>query len=155
GFSPTQPVPTCARTVVHAYRASRADIVAYDRFDVGAPSAEAHAYAPPAGATCSTVSGAFEDEPPTQRTASVCAFASGVSRFGSAVADAVSPLRLRRTLDVSAGSPGEIAGAPAAEIRIDGAMAGRFPPAIANPLRRWQQQDALIDPAIGAGAHDF
>jgi len=67
----------------------------------------------------------------------------------------VPPLRLRRTFDVSAGSPGETAGAPAAEIRVDGVVAGRFPPAIANPLRRWQQQDALLDPAVGAGPHDF
>ncbi|HET7924857.1 MAG TPA: hypothetical protein VFL30_08150, partial [Rhodanobacteraceae bacterium] len=65
------------------------------------------------------------------------------------------PLRLRRTLDVSAGSPGEIAGAPAAEIRVDGVVAGRFPPAIANPLRRWRQQEALLDPPVGAGPHDF
>jgi len=155
GFSPTQPVPTCVRTVVHAYRASRADVVAYDRFDAGTPAAAAHAYAPPASAVCASVGGAFEDEPPTQRSASACAYAAGSSRFMFDVADAAPPLRLRRTFDVSAGSPGEIAGAPAAEIRVDGTVAGHFAPVIANPLRRWQQQEALLDPAVGAGPHVF
>jgi hypothetical protein len=155
GFSPTQPVPTCVRSVVHAYRASRASVVAYDRFDVGTPRADAHAYTPPAGASCTNVSGTFEDEPPTRRNASACAYTTGGSRFTFSIVDAGPPLRLRRTFDVSAGSPGEIAGAPAAEIRVDGVLAGFFPPAIANPLRRWQQQEALLDPSIGAGSHDF
>jgi hypothetical protein len=140
---------------VHAYRASRASIVAYDRFDAGTPSADAHAYVPPAGASCAVLSGAFEDEPPTHWSATSCAYAAGSSRFTFRIDDAVSPLRLRRTFDVSAGSPGEIAGAPGAEIRVDGVVAGRFSPAIANPARRWQQQEALLDPAIGAGSHDF
>ena len=155
GLSPAQPVPTCARSVVHAYRTSRASVVAYDRFDIGTPAAAAHAYMSPAGASCGTISGTFEDEPPTQRSATACAFSAGSSRFTFRVDDAVPPLRLRRTFDVSAGSPGETAGAPAAEIRVDGAVAGRFAPAIANPLRRWQQQDALLDPAVGAGTHVF
>jgi hypothetical protein len=155
GFSPTQPVPTCARSVVHAYRAPRANVVAYDRFDVGTPISDAHAYSPPAGATCAIVSGTFEDEPPTQRSASACTYTAGGSRFTFGVDDAVPPLRLRRTFDVSSGSPGEIAGAPAAQILVDGIVAGHFAPAIANPLRRWQQQDALLDPAVGAGRHDF
>ncbi|HEX5123439.1 MAG TPA: DUF2961 domain-containing protein [Rhodanobacteraceae bacterium] len=155
GFSPTHPVRTCARALVHAYHASRASIVAYDRFDVGTPAADAHAYTPPGDATCANVGGAFEDEPPTQRIAGACAYASGTSRFAFDIVDAVAPLRLRRTIDVSAGLPGEIAGAPAAEIRVDGVVAGWFPPAIASPLRRWQQQEALLDPAVGAGLHDF
>jgi D-arabinan exo alpha-(1,3)/(1,5)-arabinofuranosidase (non-reducing end) len=155
GYSPAQPVPTCARAVVHAYRAPRANVVAYDRFDVGTPAADAHAYTPPASATCATASGAFEDEPPTQRNATACAYAAGSSSFTFDVADAVAPLRLRRTFDGAAGSPGEIAGAPAAEIRVDGIVAGGFAPAIANPLRRWQEQEALLDPGIGAGPHVF
>lgn len=155
GFSRTQPVPMCARAVVHAYRASRANVVVYDRFDIGTAAAVAHAYVPPAGATCATVSGAFEDEPPTQRSASACVYSVGSSRFAFDIADAVPPLRLRRTFDVSAGSPGETAGAPAAEIRVDGVIAGHFSPVIANRLRRWQQQEALLDPAIGAGPHAF
>jgi D-arabinan exo alpha-(1,3)/(1,5)-arabinofuranosidase (non-reducing end) len=148
-------VAMCARSVVHAYRAPRANVVAYDRFDVGTPAADAHAYAPPAGASCANVSGTFEDEPPTQRSAIACAYSAGSSLFTLGVDDAVPPLRLRRTFDGSAGAPGEIAGAPAAEIRVDGVVAGHFPPAIANPLRRWQQQEALLDAALGAGPHDF
>jgi hypothetical protein len=155
GFSPTEPVPTCARSVVHAYRAPRANVVAYDCFDVGTPASDAHAYSPPPGATCAIVGGAFEDEPPTPRNASACAYAAGSSRFTFSVEDAVAPLRLRRTFDVSSGLPGEIAGAPAAQILVDGVVAGHFPPAIANPLRRWQQQEALLDRALGAGPHDF
>jgi D-arabinan exo alpha-(1,3)/(1,5)-arabinofuranosidase (non-reducing end) len=155
GFSPTQAAPMCVRSVVHAYRAARASVVAYDRFDVDTSAADAHAYTPPAGASCALVGGVFEDEPPTQRIASSCAYVTGGSRFTFSVADAVPPLRLRRTFDVSPGSPGEIAGAPSAEIRVDGIVAGHFPPAIANSLRRWQQQEALLDPSIGAGAHGF
>jgi D-arabinan exo alpha-(1,3)/(1,5)-arabinofuranosidase (non-reducing end) len=155
GFSPAQPVPTCARTVVHSYRAPQPLIVGYDRFDVGTATAAAHAYAPPAGATCATASGAFEDEPPTPRSATACSYAAGSSRFAFDVAGAVAPLRLRRTFDAAAGMPGEIAGAPAAEIRINGVVAGWFPPAIANPLRPWQQQEALLDAAVGTGALDI
>jgi hypothetical protein len=154
GFAPSQPVPTCARTIVHAYRAPRASVVAYDRFDVGT-AADAHAYAPPPGASCTSEKGTFEDEPPTKRSASVCAYAAGASRFVFDVADAEPPLRLRRTFDVAAGSPGQTAGAPAADILVDGVVVGRFPPAIANPPRRWQQQEALLDPALGAGRHEF
>lgn len=155
GFAPAQPVPACVRAVVHAYRAPRANAVVYDRFDVGTPAADAHAYAAPANATCAAANGAFEDEPPTPRSATPCAYAAGSSRFTFDIADALSPLRLRRTFDVSAGSPGEIAGAPAAEIRIDGVVAGRFSPTSANPLRRWQQQEVLLDPGVGAGPHVF
>jgi hypothetical protein len=155
GFAPSQPAPTCARTIVHAYRAPRASVVAYDGFDVGTASSDAHSYAPPPGATCTSENGMFEDEPPTTRSAYVCAYSAGASRFEFDVADAAPPLRLRRTFDGAAGSPGETAGAPAAEILADGVVVGRFPPAIANPARRWQQQEALLDPALGAGRHEF
>lgn len=155
GFSPMEPVPTCARAVTYAFRAPRADVVVYDAFDVGGAAASAHAYAPPAGAICSDVSGAFEDEPPTTRVATACSYTSGASAFRFVIADGVPPLRLRRTFDASAGLPGEIAGAPAAEIFVNGLAAAAFPPAIANPMRRWQEQEAVLDPAIGAGALDI
>jgi hypothetical protein len=155
GFAPSQPVPTCAHTIAHAYLATRASLFVYDRFDVATAAAAAHAYTPPSGASCTFESGTFEDEPPTARSANACAYSAGASRFAFDVADAAPPLRLRRTLDVAAGSPGETAGAPAAEILVDGVVVGRFPPAIADPLRRWQQQDALLDPALGAGRHAF
>jgi hypothetical protein len=155
GFAPEQPVPTCARAVVYAYRQTQAAIVAYDGFDVGSAGAEAHAYAAPAGSTCEMASGMFEDEPPTPRSAVVCSYASGASHFRFDVPDAVPPLRLRRTFDGGAALPGETAGAPAAEIRVNGILAGWFAPAIASPLRRWQQQEALLDPATGAGSLDI
>lgn len=155
GFAPSQPVPTCARSMAYAYRLPQRAVVGYDEFEVGDASAAAHDYLAPAGAVCAPSGGTFEDEPPTSRSATVCAFTNGSSHFRFDVEDAVPPLRLRRTFDVSAGVPGEIAGAPAAEIRVNGVVAGHFPPAIGNPLRRWQQQDALLDPAIGAGALDI
>jgi hypothetical protein len=155
GFAPVLPVPTCARSVTYAYREPRAAVVPYDRFDVGTSSATAHAYVPPPGTSCTSVSGAFEDEPPTLRNASVCSYASGGSRFRFKVEDAVPPLRLRRIFDAGAATPGETAGAPAAEIRVNGVAAGWFPPAMANPLRRWQEQEALLDPAVGAGVLDI
>ena len=155
GFSPQEPVPTCARALVYAYRTGRAAVVPYDGFEVGGAAAAAHAYSLPAGANCAAASGAFEDEPPTSRSATVCSYSTGSSHFRFEIDDAVPPLRLRRTFDAGAGLPGEIAGAPAAEILVNGVVAGRFPPAIANPLRRWQQQEALLDPAVGAGVLDF
>lgn len=155
GFSPQEPVPTCVRALVYAYRTGQALVVPYDAFDVGGAAAAAHAYALPAGANCSAASGAFEDEPPTSRSAAVCSYSSGSSHFRFEIDDAEPPLRLRRTFDAGAGLPGEIAGAPAAEILVNGVVAGWFPPAIANPRRRWQQQEALLDPAIGAGVLDF
>ncbi|HKE46716.1 MAG TPA: DUF2961 domain-containing protein [Rhodanobacteraceae bacterium] len=155
GFSPLQPVPLCARSMVYAYRQARRGVVDYDAFEVGDASAAAHAYVAPAGAACAPASGTFEDEPPTSRSATVCTSTNGSSRFRFVIDDAVPPLRLRRTFDAGAGAPGEIAGAPAAEIRVNGVVAGRFPPAIGNPARRWQQQDALLDPAIGAGMLDI
>ena len=155
GFGPLEPVPTCARAVVHAYRDARADVVPYDRFDVGTAAADAHSYMPPSGASCAAMNGLFENEPPTSRNATACAFANGSSRFRFEVGDAVPPLRLRRTFDAGAGIPGEVAGAPAAVIRVNGVLVGAFPPAIANPLRRWQEQEVLLDASIAAGPLDF
>lgn len=155
GFAPTRSVPMCARTIVHAYRHDRSAVISYDRFEVGDATAAAHAYVPPPGATCTPLSGMFEDEPPTSRTAGVCAYASGSSRFRFQVEAAASPLRLRRTFDGGSGTPGEIAGAPAAQIRINGVGAGWFPPAIANPLRRWQEQEVPLDAEATADLLDI
>jgi hypothetical protein len=155
GFAPEQPVPSCARTVVHAYRKDRAAVVSYGRFEVGGASASAHAYVPPAGANCAPLSGTFEDEPPTSRSAGVCTYASGSSRFRFEVDAAVSPLRLRQTFDAGTGTPGEIAGAPAAQIRVNGIVAGWLPPAIANPLRRWQEQEVPLDAGATADVLDI
>ena len=155
GFSPAQPVPTCARTLLHVYRADRASIVPYDQFEVGDDSAAAHAYLPPLEATCAPLSGAFEDEPPTVRNADVCTYTSGSSHFRFRVDAGVPPLRLRRTFIANLGVPGAIAGAPAAEIRVNGGLAGWFPPAVANPDRPWQQQEVLLDSGVSAGVLDI
>lgn len=151
GYAPAQPSPTCARTVVHAYRSAQPSIVAYDAFEVGdARAAAAHAYAAPPSAHCDRVTSIFEDEPPTSRVALACRYAEGSSHFRVRVPADGRALRLRRTFDAGAGTPGVVAGSAAADIRINGALAGAFAPAIANPARRWQQQDALLDVPAGA-----
>jgi len=149
GYSPIAPVPMCARTVVHAYMQARAAVVSYDRFEVGDASATAHGYAPPAGANCGPLSATFEDEPPTSRSATVCRWSSGSSRFSFRPIALAPPLRLRRIFDAGEGMPGEVAGTPAADVIVNGVVAGHFPPAIANPARRWQQQEALLDAIAG------
>jgi hypothetical protein len=154
GYAPDTPVPTCARAVVYAYRRAQPLLVGYDGFEIGdAAAAAAHDYVSPASTSCATLASRFEDEPPTARSALACTLASGSSRFRFRIADAGSPLRLRRTFDVGAGAPGEQAGSAAATIYVNGIAAGAFPPAAANPLRRWQQQEALLE--VSAGTTDF
>ena len=154
GYAPGLPVPTCARSVVYAYRQPEALLVGYDGFEIGdTAAAAAHDYMPPPSPSCAVLASQFEDEPPTARTARACAFAAGTSRFRFRVADAMQPLRLRRTFDAGQGVPGEVAGSAAATIFVNGVAAGAFPPAPANPLRRWQQQEALLD--VAPGTTDF
>ncbi|MEO5626889.1 MAG: DUF2961 domain-containing protein [Dokdonella sp.] len=155
GYAPALPSPTCARTVVHAYRRAQRLMVAYDAFEIGnGAAAAAHAYVGSNAAACATLNSQFEDEPPSVRNALACSYASGSSHFRFRVDDAELPLRLRRTFDAGNGTPGDTAGAAAAEIRINGVAAGWFPPAIANPARRWQQQDAMLDIAAGTTVFD-
>ncbi len=155
GLSPTEPVPMCAQHVVHAYVRERATSVPRGGFDVGTPAALSHDYAPPPGAVCEARTGRFSDEPPTLRSATVCRFAAGTSRFTFTLREPAQGLRLRRTIDVAAGEPGRIAGAPAALVRIDGVEVGRFPPAAANPARRWDEQEILLAGQYDAGELAF
>jgi hypothetical protein len=156
GYSLSLPRPMCVRNVAYAYRRAQPLIVSYDAFEVGdAGAALAHAYAAPSGAECAAMTSQFEDELPTTRSATVCRYAAGASRFRLRV-DAPSsvPLRLRRTFDVGDGTPGVDAGSAAAVVRINGAIVGWFPPVAANPARRWQQQEILLDPILGSGVLD-
>jgi hypothetical protein len=151
GYAPAQPSPVCARTVVHAYRQAQPSMVAYDAFEIGdTTAAAAHAYSAPAAAVCEALASTFEDEPPTSRSAVACRYSGGSSHFHFRVPPDARALRLRRTFDAGNGAPGSVAGSAAAEIRINGAVAGAFSPVIANPARRWQQQDALLDVAAGS-----
>lgn len=153
GAAPAEPYPGCVRAVVYAYRRERPLLVGYGGFDVGGTDAATHAYAPPAGAQCATSSGQFEDDAATARTATSCRYGAGTSRFAFHLdADAAPPLRLRRTFDAGCkasdadcAAPGTTAGSAAAEVRINGRVAGHFAPAIANPARRWQMQEILLD----------
>jgi len=153
GYAPAQPSPMCARTVVHSYRTAQPSMVVYDAFEIAA--AAVHAYSSPAGAVCESVASTFEDEPPTSRTAVACRYASGSTHFHFHMPSDGQALRLRRTFDAGHGTPGSIAGSAAATVFINGVQAGAFAPVIANPARRWQQQDVLLDVAAGATSLDF
>lgn len=155
GFSPIEPVPTCVRALVYAYRDDRASSVVYDRFEVGTAAAAAHDYAAPDAASCASLASSFEDEPPTPRTANACSYTGGSSRFSFRIEGASPPLRLRRTFDAGSGAPGAIEGSAAAEIRVNGVAAGWFAPSIANPERRWQQQEATLGADAADGVLDI
>lgn len=155
GYAPALPAPMCTRSIVYAYRRAQPLMVAYDAFEVSnAAAAAAHAYVGANTAVCAFVNSLFEDEPPSARNALACTYASGSSHFSFRIDDAKPPLRLRRTFDAGNGTPGNAAGAAAAEIRINGVAAGWFPPSIANPARRWQQQEALLDTVPGTTVFD-
>ena len=155
GALPGTSASPCTRHVAFTYRRA-AQVAEVGGFEVTGVGAAAHDYALPPAANCAALASHFADEPPTPRTAGVCRFATGSSRFRFVVGPGFErPLRLRRTIDVGAGMPGELAGAPAAEVRVAGVLAGVFPPAPANPLRRWQQQEILLAAAAGRGVLDF
>ena len=163
GSSAEDAHPMCVRSVAYAYRRAQPLIVAYAGFELGnAGAAAAHAYVAPAGAQCATLQAKFEDAPPTSRTAKVCSFTAGGSHFRFHLdADAAPPLRLRRTFDAGCDqpatdcSPGTTAGSPAADVRVNGRSAGAFSAVIANPARRWQTQEIVLDAAVGAGELDI
>jgi len=156
GFSPTQPVAACARRVVYAYRQATPLQIAYDAFEVGdAGAATAHEHVSAPDAQCQSLSAMFEGEPPSSRSALVCAGTSGAVHFSFHVADGNPPLRLGRTFDAGSGSPGVVAGSAGARIFVNGVLAGSFAPAASNPVRRWQQQDAPLDVPSGSGTLDI
>lgn len=169
GAAPWESSPMCVRAVAYAYTQARPLLVPIDGFEVGDEvAAAAHTYVPPVGAACAPMQALFADEPPTARQAQVCRYASGSSTFRFRLVDAAPPLQLSRVFDVGGGVPGSIAGAPAARIFIDGVEVGRFPPAMANPARRWQRQSVFLNvdpipaelhfeivPEFAASAADF
>lgn len=145
GLSAQDPQAMCARSVAYAYRRAQPSIVGYAGFEIGdVQAAAAHAYEVPADAVCAAVTSVFEDEAATSRTATVCRYAAGGSRFRFHLDAAAAPLRLRRTFDAGSGTPGSVAGSAAAEVRVNGSHAGWLPPAIANPSRRWQTQEVPL-----------
>ncbi len=155
GYAPAMPVPACLRSVVYAYHRDAPLLVSHDAFELGdAADAAAHVYAG-AGAACAVLTAQFEDEPPTTRSALACSRASGVSSFRFRTADAQASLRLRRTYDAGAGTAGATAGSAGATIFVNGVEAGAFAPARANPQRRWQQQEALLDVPPGTTELEF
>ena len=142
---PTGLMQMCVRSVAYAYAAPQARLLSYARLDLGAPDSVArHSYQAPAQASCAILDAKFSDEPPTALNARACSYDSGSSTFGFVVQAAAAPLRLRRTFD--AAQPGQVA-----EIWVNGALAGRFPYTQANPARRWQQQEALLNPDVASG----
>ena len=146
GAAPWEPSPMCVRATAYAYTQAQPLLVPYGAFEIGDSAAAArHEYAAPAGATCAALLAQFGDEPPTTRTAEVCRYASGSSTFRFDPIAAAPPLQLSRVFDAGDGIPGSIAGAPAARVFVNGVEVGRFPPAMANPARRWQRQSAFLE----------
>jgi hypothetical protein len=145
GFSPTQPVPTCARATFFTYATDRPSRITYDRLEVGDPlQAAAHRYMPPPEAVCEPLDDNYASEPPLPRRATVCRYTRGVSRFRMHVGEPAASMRLRRTFDAGLGMPGSSVGSPPATIFVNGIEAGWLPPAVANPLRRWQEQEVPL-----------
>lgn len=147
---PNGGVPTCLRQVTYAYTQPQPLAVSYQRLDIGTLSALAHDYSA-IGATCSTVTARYDDEPATTATRTVCR-GNGSRRFRFVVDATDQPLRLRRSHDAGGGSIGVLAGSGAAQILVNGNPAGWFSPSAADTVRRWQQQDAalsLLVPASG------
>ena len=152
GAAPWEASPMCARAVTYAYAQAHPLHVRYAGFEIGdSAAAAAHAYAAPVGASCAPLLGQFGDEPPTTRHAQVCRYASGSSTFRFLPAEVAQPLQLARVFDAGTGVPGSMAGAPAARVFANGIEVGRFPPAMANPARRWQRQIAFLQPVAMSG----
>jgi hypothetical protein len=156
GFSPSQPVPMCARRVLYRYHRDQALTVSHGRFEVGVPGqAAAHAYQVSASALCATQSGLYSDEPPSERVAVDCRYESGTSSFTFNPVAIAGPLRLRRTFDAAYGIAGSLASASAAEVHVNGVSAGWFPPASVNRTRRWQEQEIQLPESVNAGELHF
>lgn len=135
-------LPMCARTTIHAYTQSNRQLISYARLEVGDPVSTTHyAYQPPTNTTCSVLNSNYSDEPPTSRTASVCRFTSGNSSFHFKLQEAAAPLRLRRLYDAS------ISGQKT-EVWINGFLAGAFPYTPSNPVRRWQEQEIVLNTPV-------
>jgi len=149
GLSALEPTPTCTRRVVYAYRQAQPLQMSLDSFEVGdAVAAAAHSWTVPATTHCEALTAQFEGEPAATRTATACTSTGGVTQFRFTTAGDGGPLWLRRTFDAAGAEPGVVAGSAGARIRVNGALAGALAAVAANPLRRWQQQDAaLVVPA--------
>ncbi len=145
----TGQLPMCARSTVYAYTQTAAQLVPYARLDVGDPAAVIrYSYQPPLTADCHALNSIYGDEPPSARYATACYFGAGNSHFHMAVQAAASPLRLRRIYDAAqAGQK--------AEIWINSTLAGVFPYNASNPIRRWQEQDVVLNTAVSGTDFDI
>ncbi|GAA0718718.1 DUF2961 domain-containing protein [Dokdonella soli] len=156
GFSAAMPIPMCVRDVAFAYHNAQPTMVGYAGFEIGdVQVAAAHAYQAASGAVCTALNSVFEDAAETPRTATACRYTGGSSHFRFRQNSIALPLRLRRTFDAGSGAPGATAGSAPAEVRVNGVVAGWFPPVIANPAQRWQQQEIVLDPAAAANVMDI
>lgn len=145
---PTQNLSLKARTVAYFYSRPKPRLIRVDTLDLGsAASRRGHAYLPPAGSRCQMLAARFEGEPGVLRRAAACAASGGEARFVlSRPLRGEGPVRLRRIVDAGAGSP-------AADVYVDGRLAGTFPRLAANPLRRWRSLD--LDLAAGAARREL
>lgn len=129
----------CVDGVAWAYHApgvGRAAVASLDLADPG--SVAAAAYQAPAGASCASLDAMFADEPPTRHAGRTCTFTGGASRFRFAPGQPGEAFWLRRRFDGSHGGQ-------AATVLLDGQPVARFPYAMANPHRRWQEVEVPLD----------
>ncbi len=156
GLAPLLPIPMCARRVVYRYRREQPLTVSYGRFEVGdAIQSAAHQWQTSLSAVCGNQSGQYSDEPPTTRVAMDCHFNLGSTSFAFNPLQKSGTLRLRRTFDAAYGETGLLASQAGAEVRANGLIVGMFPPAAANPSRRWQEQEILLAEIPGSGELQF
>ena len=156
GLSPALPVPMCARRVVYRYHRQQPLTVSHGRFEVGdVTQRQAHGWQTSPAAVCGIQSGLYSDEPPSARVAMDCRFNLGFTSFTFNPVERSGPLRLRRTFDAAYGDPGRVAAQAAAVVHVNGVVVGMFPPARADPARRWQEQEILLAEIADPGALHF
>jgi Protein of unknown function (DUF2961) len=135
------------KTVAYFYAAPGPALRPIEAFDVAdAASASAHGWTV-GDAVCRAVTSAFESEPVSAETFLVCSRA-GAAEFRFRAAGSGAHFRLRRRFDAA------LAG-QAAEVWVNGRLAGRFPSTNPNPARRFREADLDLDVPAGAPALQF
>lgn len=140
--------PLCLRSVAYYFAQPTPAQNVIASLDVGdASSVTAAHYQPSFDAQCAPQTARFGDEPPTERTATVCT-GHDSSRFAFPAPHSGRFFRLRRTFD--AGVAGQ-----AAELWVNGAKIGAWSDVQANPTRRWSQLDVDFELAQPASELSF
>ncbi len=138
-----------ARIVAYYYQRPAADLHRWDVLDLGDPASRlAHAYSATSPFSLRSLDSRFEGEPPRTLTATGIYRPPGSSGFVLRGPEASTRFRLRRRFD--AGLAGQ-----EAEIYVDGALVGRFPPVDVNTDRRWREIDIDLAPVVAGGGGEL